>query len=182
MIEWGNYISCRDTRVAVQHLLLVSYTAVMPLNTAVTPFQLSSYEDIKENFIIFYSSRDESGNLWCPVSALLTQTDTPVVHAQNSRSKNALVFSNSIIRIHLLRSPYMPVRRYRCHQDCRDVEDFVRYTFAPADGPSGLIIYVGQRSECVTPLSGHSPRSRPVRREKRQCFIPLVFYNPAFVF
>jgi hypothetical protein len=43
------------------------YTAVMPLNTAPNPFELSSYEDIKENFVIFYSSRDESGRMWCPV-------------------------------------------------------------------------------------------------------------------
>ena len=39
----------------------------MPLNTALNPLELSSYEDIKENFIIFYSSRDESGRMWCPV-------------------------------------------------------------------------------------------------------------------
>ncbi|KAH9982984.1 hypothetical protein BGW80DRAFT_1266190 [Lactifluus volemus] len=69
----------------------------MPLNTAVKPLELSSYEDIKENFVIFYASRDESGNMWCP--------------------------------------------------DCLDVEDLVKSTFGPADGPSGLIIHVGQRSE-----------------------------------
>ncbi|KAI0257066.1 hypothetical protein BJV78DRAFT_1159997 [Lactifluus subvellereus] len=72
----------------------------MPLNTAAKPLELSSYEDIKENFVIFYASCDESGGMWCP--------------------------------------------------DCRDVEDLVRYTFAPADGPSGLIIYVGQRPEWKT--------------------------------
>jgi hypothetical protein len=47
----------------------------MPLNTAVKPLELSSYEDIKENFVIFYASRDESGNMWCPVSALLIQAN-----------------------------------------------------------------------------------------------------------
>jgi len=72
-------------------------TVVMPLNTASNPLQLSSYEDIKENFVIFYSSRDESGRMWCP--------------------------------------------------DCRDVEDLVTRTFSQPDGPSGLIIYVGQRPE-----------------------------------
>lgn len=52
-------------------LLLSFYTAVMPLNTAANPLKFSSYEDIKENFVIFYASRDESGSMWCPVSALL---------------------------------------------------------------------------------------------------------------
>ena len=40
----------------------------------------------------------------------------------------------------------------RRHQDCRDVEDIIKRTFAPADasdGPSGLIVYVGQKSEYV---------------------------------
>jgi len=41
-------------------------TAVMPLNTVPKPFELSSYEGINENFVIFYSSRDESGRMWCP--------------------------------------------------------------------------------------------------------------------
>jgi hypothetical protein len=42
--------------------------AVMPLNTAQNPFELSSYEGINEKFVIFYASRDESGRMWCPVS------------------------------------------------------------------------------------------------------------------
>jgi len=42
------------------------------------------------------------------------------------------------------------IRRYRRHQDCRDVEDLVARTFSPPDGPSGLIIYVGQRPEWRT--------------------------------
>ncbi|KAI0003750.1 hypothetical protein BJV74DRAFT_484846 [Russula compacta] len=81
----------------------------MPLNTAPNPFELSSYEDIKENFVIFYSSRDESGRMWCP--------------------------------------------------DCREVEDLIVRTFAPADGPSGLILYVGQRAEWKTETNVF--RSRP---------------------
>jgi len=72
----------------------------MPLNTALIPLELSSYEDIKENFVIFYSSRDESGRMWCP--------------------------------------------------DCRDVEDIIARTFSLPDGPSGLIVYVGQRPEWKT--------------------------------
>jgi hypothetical protein len=42
-------------------------TAVMPLNTVPSPLELSSYEGINENFVIFYASRDESGRMWCPV-------------------------------------------------------------------------------------------------------------------
>ncbi|KAH9964260.1 hypothetical protein BC827DRAFT_1190086 [Russula dissimulans] len=72
----------------------------MPLNAAPNPLQLSSYEDIKESFVIFYASRDDSGKIWCP--------------------------------------------------DCRDVEDLIARTFEPTDGPSGLIIYVGQRAEWKT--------------------------------
>ncbi|KAI9448848.1 hypothetical protein F5148DRAFT_1153314 [Russula earlei] len=72
----------------------------MPLNTTPNPLQLSSYEDIKEKFVIFYASRDESGTMWCP--------------------------------------------------DCREVEDLIARTFAPSDGPSGLIVYVGQRPEWKT--------------------------------
>jgi hypothetical protein len=54
-----------------------------------------------------------------------------------------LIIIDSSVRI-------IAVRR---HQDCRDVEDIIKRTFAPADvsddGPSGLIVYVGQKSECV---------------------------------
>jgi hypothetical protein len=42
-----------------------------------------------------------------------------------------------------------PLASLRRHQDCRDVEDIVARTFALADGPSGLIVYVGQKAECV---------------------------------
>jgi hypothetical protein len=41
--------------------------AVMPLNTVPSPLELSSYEGINEKFVIFYSGRDESGRMWCPV-------------------------------------------------------------------------------------------------------------------
>lgn len=39
----------------------------MPLNTVPSSLELSSYEDIKENYVIFYASRNESGEMWCPV-------------------------------------------------------------------------------------------------------------------
>lgn len=39
----------------------------MPLDSVPSSLELSSYEDIKENFVIFYASRNESGEMWCPV-------------------------------------------------------------------------------------------------------------------
>lgn len=38
------------------------------------------------------------------------------------------------------------------------MEDLIERTFAPAEGPSGLIVYVGQRIECVGPY----PRLAPI--------------------
>jgi len=73
---------------------------IMPLDTIEDPFELSSYESVKQDFVIFYASRDDDGKMWCP--------------------------------------------------DCRDVEDLIERTFAPANGPSGLIVYVGQRIEWKT--------------------------------
>ena len=40
----------------------------MPLDTIDDPFELSSYESVKQNFVIFYASRDDDGKMWCPVS------------------------------------------------------------------------------------------------------------------
>lgn len=37
-------------------------------------------------------------------------------------------------------------------QDCRDVDGLVQKTFVPNDGPSALIVYVGQRSVYVAPF------------------------------
>ncbi|KAI0046607.1 hypothetical protein FA95DRAFT_1606744 [Auriscalpium vulgare] len=75
----------------------------MPLNIAEDPLALGAFADVKEDFAIFYSSRDDKGVMWCP--------------------------------------------------DCRAVEDVVERTFAPPEGPSGLIIYVGQKPEWKTPAN-----------------------------
>ncbi|ETW87117.1 hypothetical protein HETIRDRAFT_41809 [Heterobasidion irregulare TC 32-1] len=69
----------------------------MPLYTASSPLEFSSWKDVQEKFVIFYASRDREGKMWCP--------------------------------------------------DCRDVEDTVERTFAGADAPPALIIYVGQKPE-----------------------------------
>ncbi|KAI0066495.1 hypothetical protein BV25DRAFT_1390313 [Artomyces pyxidatus] len=54
----------------------------MPLNTAQNPLDLSSFDDIKEQFVIFYSSRDEEGKMWCPdcraVEDLVERTFSPI--------------------------------------------------------------------------------------------------------
>jgi hypothetical protein len=97
-------------------------TAIMPLNTVPNPLELSSYEGVIENFVIFYASRDESGRMWCP--------------------------------------------------DCRDVEDIIKRTFASADdGPSGLIVYVGQKSEWKT--EGSKFRLEPWRIQSIPTIVKL---------
>jgi len=55
--------------------------------------------------------------------------------------------------------------------DCRDVEDITARTFAPADGPSGLIIYVGQRPEWKTERNKF--RSAPWRIESIPTIVKL---------
>ena len=35
------------------------------------------------------------------------------------------------------------------HQDCRDVEKIVEETFGGSESRSALVVYVGQRPECV---------------------------------
>jgi hypothetical protein len=132
----------------------------MPLNTVPDPFNLSSYEGIDENFVIFYSSRDEeSGRMWCPVRAFphskLADSETLPRRSLGlpSDKRNLqleLVFSIfGYVFTALLAAYTHPLASLRRHQDCRDVEDIVARTFAPADGPSGLIVYVGQKAECV---------------------------------
>ncbi|KAI0275137.1 hypothetical protein BC834DRAFT_851316 [Gloeopeniophorella convolvens] len=93
----------------------------MPLDTAADPSALTSWADIKENFVIFYSSRDENGRMWCP--------------------------------------------------DCRDVEGAVERAFAPVDGPSGLIIYVGQKAEWKTEANAF--RAEPWRVESVPTIVKL---------
>ncbi|KAI0645105.1 hypothetical protein C8Q79DRAFT_927357 [Trametes meyenii] len=81
----------------------------MPLTESPSP---ADPEWVKANanadYLIFFSSRDESGTPWCPY--------------------------------------------------CVAAEDTVKKVFSPADGPSGVIIYVGQRAEWKTP-------SNPFRAE-----------------
>lgn len=80
----------------------------MPIRYTNDPATPADLEGAAEDYIIFYSSRDARGQLWCP--------------------------------------------------DCRDVEAIVSKTFAPADAPSALIVWVGQRAEWKTP-------SNPFRAE-----------------
>ncbi|EMD32639.1 hypothetical protein CERSUDRAFT_99370 [Gelatoporia subvermispora B] len=72
----------------------------MPLHETHDPADSVSLKDAKESYLVFYSSRDDSGKLWCP--------------------------------------------------DCVAVEKLVQDVFGPEDGPSGLIVYVGQKSELRT--------------------------------
>ncbi|EIN13884.1 hypothetical protein PUNSTDRAFT_36616, partial [Punctularia strigosozonata HHB-11173 SS5] len=58
---------------------------------------VSSLKTVPENYLIFYSSLNTEGDLWCP--------------------------------------------------DCRAVQSIVKDVFSRESGPSGLIVYVGQRAE-----------------------------------
>ncbi|CDO73100.1 hypothetical protein BN946_scf185007.g154, partial [Trametes cinnabarina] len=73
----------------------------MPLKESPDPAEPAWVEGVTADFLIFYSSRDESGKLWCP--------------------------------------------------DCVAVENVVQATFGPPEGPSGVIVYVGQRPAWKTP-------------------------------
>ncbi|EIW63986.1 uncharacterized protein TRAVEDRAFT_32840 [Trametes versicolor FP-101664 SS1] len=73
----------------------------MPLQESTDPAAPSWAHTVTADFLIFYSSRDGNGRLWCP--------------------------------------------------DCVSVENLVQNTFGPAEGPSGAIVYVGQRPDWKTP-------------------------------
>ncbi|CCM00024.1 uncharacterized protein FIBRA_02050 [Fibroporia radiculosa] len=76
----------------------------MPLSHSADPAELSSLAgSIRDQFLVFYSSRDASGALWCP--------------------------------------------------DCIAVDRLVQNTFGPSDGPSALIVYVGQKAEWKSPTN-----------------------------
>lgn len=95
----------------------------MPLRYTEDPASLELVKDVPEQYIIFYSSRDADGNLWCPVSSLNRITDN----------------GDPFLTTHL------------ALQDCRDVEKLVEDKFTGrADSPSGLIVFVGQKPECVS--------------------------------
>ncbi|OBZ79111.1 Thioredoxin domain-containing protein 17 [Grifola frondosa] len=68
----------------------------MPLHETQDPADPTTLKDAKEEYLVFYSSRDETGNLWCP--------------------------------------------------DCVAVDDAIQQAFGPAEAPSALIVYVGQRA------------------------------------
>jgi len=72
----------------------------MPLHETTRVVDPAALIDAPEEFLIFYSSRDENGRMWCP--------------------------------------------------DCRAVEALIKETFNKEDGPTSLIVYVGQRPEWKT--------------------------------
>ncbi|VDB87520.1 unnamed protein product [Peniophora sp. CBMAI 1063] len=38
----------------------------MPIQTVENPADLSAFSDVGADFVIFYSSRDDQGRMWCP--------------------------------------------------------------------------------------------------------------------
>jgi len=73
----------------------------MPLREVEFPSDPKELTNAKEKFLIFYSSRIDDGQLWCP--------------------------------------------------DCVAVDQTIQDTFGPEDGPSAVIVYVGQKPEWKTP-------------------------------
>ncbi|TFK56853.1 hypothetical protein OE88DRAFT_1730294 [Heliocybe sulcata] len=73
----------------------------MPLHETSSVVDPAALNESPEEFLIFYSSRDEEGKMWCP--------------------------------------------------DCRAVENIIKATFDKEDGPTGLIVYVGQKPEWKSP-------------------------------
>ncbi|KZP28878.1 hypothetical protein FIBSPDRAFT_1039232 [Athelia psychrophila] len=76
----------------------------MPLRTTSDHLDPSALNEISEQYLLFYSSRDADGRLWCG--------------------------------------------------DCRVVDPLVQETFGKADGPSALIVYVGQQADWQRPAHG----------------------------
>ncbi|EIM92322.1 uncharacterized protein STEHIDRAFT_127155 [Stereum hirsutum FP-91666 SS1] len=53
----------------------------MPLHTTTDPAALASFQESQDGYVIFYSSRDAHGKMWCPdcrdVEALVERTFSP---------------------------------------------------------------------------------------------------------
>ncbi|KAI0033998.1 hypothetical protein K488DRAFT_46551 [Vararia minispora EC-137] len=75
----------------------------MPLRTHSDSQTLSAISDVDAQYVIFYASRGEDGEMWCP--------------------------------------------------DCREVEALVKGALQTDTGPSGLIVYVGNRLDWKSPTN-----------------------------
>ena len=68
----------------------------MPLDTIEDPFELSLYESVKHDFVIFYASRDDDGKMWCPVSYSASTVpplgETPPRRPPSAQSRAGLPF------------------------------------------------------------------------------------------
>lgn len=90
----------------------------MPLHESKTKPQ--SWEDIREQFAIFYASKGDDGVMWCPVRSIAVQ-----------EIRAFFCFPDQIPR----------------SQDCRAVKEIIEETFDKDHAPTALIIYVGQKLE-----------------------------------
>ncbi|KZT43899.1 hypothetical protein SISSUDRAFT_509143 [Sistotremastrum suecicum HHB10207 ss-3] len=85
----------------------------------------------KTGFVIFYASRDENGEMWCPVRAV------PMRRGRvNGPGLNV----------------YADV--WCGGQDCRAVEQTIADVFGPDEGPDCVVVYVGARAEYVLAVGG----------------------------
>lgn len=51
----------------------------MPLRLSEDPAQVAQIREASEKFLVFYSSRDEEGKMWCPVRDVQTKSSSPLV-------------------------------------------------------------------------------------------------------
>ncbi len=70
--DWFNSLpsssnSSWDAAVNPDHLYYSSHRSGMPLQHSPDPAEPSWAQDVKAEYLIFFSSRDESGKPWCPV-------------------------------------------------------------------------------------------------------------------
>lgn len=118
----------------------------MPIRISEDPAQLSDVRDAPEKFLVFFSSRNEEGNLWCPVRDLFLVCTS----AQTSRkiSYTDYLHTLPVTPIHAP-TPLLNFKMDEWSKDCRDVEQVIQQAYGSDDSPSALIVYVGQRTECV---------------------------------
>ncbi len=57
-------------RARVAPAATLFHTAIMPLRYTEDPADLNAVKNAPEQYIVFYSSRDKDGKMWCPVRTL----------------------------------------------------------------------------------------------------------------
>jgi hypothetical protein len=100
------------------------------------PLSVAEEASRASEFVVFYASRDEKGEMWCPVSG----PSRPCTEFWRNWGDDVLFYGCcSLPDIFIL---LVCVRGME--QDCRNVEGLVASAFAMREG---AIVYVGARAE-----------------------------------